>query len=231
MRLREIFLRRAVIYQKNRVNSIIRTIHTKDIQTSQKRVEWHEAAWVWIKKRGCSRAASQLEPSCLRHCWLSLFLWSYRPIDVPSHGQCDPHPKNTSNPKVESCHKIKVINQHNYICTFFHFESLMWGWKHQRNTSRKYTGKTKPSHCIISCLSLNHWLYTKSLCDNTHWFVNTCSEAQRLVLRLAPSWASSSYCFDSILNMDVWVIPEVSNDWSMTAERVPPAGKPTTLDY
>lgn len=142
-----------------------------------------------------------------------------------------PHRKNTSNPKVESCHKIKVINQHNYICTFFHFESLMWGWKHQRNTSRKYTGKTKPSHCIISCLSLNHWLYTKSLCDNTHWFVNTCSEAQRLVLRLAPSWASSSYCFDSILNMDVWVMPEVSNDWSMTAERVPPAGKPTTLDY
>lgn len=39
MRLREIFSRRAVIYQKNKVNSSIRTIHTKDIQTSQKRVE------------------------------------------------------------------------------------------------------------------------------------------------------------------------------------------------
>lgn len=48
-----------------------------------------------------------------------------------------PDPKNISNPKVESCHKIKVINQHNYICTFFHFESLMWGWKHQKSTSRK----------------------------------------------------------------------------------------------
>lgn len=48
-----------------------------------------------------------------------------------------PDPKNISNPKVESCHKIKVINQHNYICTFFHFESLMRGWKHQKSTSRK----------------------------------------------------------------------------------------------
>lgn len=73
-----------------------------------------------------------------------------------------PDPKNISNPKVESCHKIKVINQHNYICTFFHFESLMWGWKHQKSTSRKYTGKTKANHCITSCLSLNHWLYTKT---------------------------------------------------------------------
>lgn len=99
MGLREIFSRRAVIYRKNKVNSSIRTIHTKDIQTSQKRVEWHEAAWVWIKKRGCSRAASQLEPSCLRHCWLSLFLWSYRPIDVPSHGQCDPILKTSQTQK------------------------------------------------------------------------------------------------------------------------------------
>lgn len=48
----------------------------------------------------------------------------------------------------------------------------------------------------------------------------------------APSWVSGPFWNHKIPNLDVWVAPDMSNDWMLSAQTHAAADdKPTTADY
>lgn len=104
-----------------------------------------------------------------------------------------PDPKNISNLKVEPCHKIKVMNQRNYSWTFF----PLWVFDVRLEIAEEHEQKT---HWQDKTKSRHHFLLESEP-------LTVCKDGQSL-------WKRPSVWEDLLSSPEV--IPEVSNDWSIT---------------
>lgn len=107
----------------------------------------------------------------------------------------------------------RELSSQHYVWNVWKYAKLYFTMTHKRRNFHWMTS------CDFGALTVHK--DGRSHPDVTHRFANTPPEAERLVSLSAPSRVSSWFWNWKIPYLHVWVVPEVGNDWSMTAMSAP----------